>query len=125
MKVIAVIFSMLALSITSAAFAASKADDHAPKHGGIVVEVKDIDYELVAKPDRLQLYIRDHGKRVDISKASAKITLLVGTETQNVEMKVAGEKFEATGKFNVSAGAKVIAQVNLAGKTSSARFVLK
>lgn len=125
MKIIAIVFSTLALSITSAAFAASKGDDHAPKHGGIVVEVKDIDYELVAKPDRIQLYISNHGKRMDISKASAKVTLLVGTETQNIDLKVVGEKFEATGKFNVPAGAKVVANVNVGGKASSARFVLK
>ncbi len=122
MKVIATIFSALSLSIASAAFAA---DDHKPKHGGIVVEVKDIDYELVAKPDRIQLYISNHGKRIDISKASAKVTLLAGTVTQNVDLKVVGEKFEATGKFDVPAGAKVVAQVNVGGKSSSARFVLK
>ena len=121
MKLVSVI-SALTLSFASVVFAA---DDHKPLHGGIVVEVKDIDYELVAQPDRLQLYISNHGKRIDISKASAKITLLVGTVTQNVELKVAGEKFEATGKFNVSAGAKVVAQVNVGGKSSTARFVLK
>lgn len=119
------LISMLTLSMASAAFAADKHDDHTPKHGGIVVEVKDIDYELVAKPDRIQLYISNHGNRIDISKASAKVTLLVGTETQTVELKVAGEKFEASGKFNVPAGTKVVAQVNVGGKSSSARFVLK
>ena len=29
---------------------------------GVVVEVKDMDYELVAKATTLQLYLRDHGK---------------------------------------------------------------
>ena len=124
MRVMSLI-ATLTLSIASVAFAADKHDDHTPKRGGIVVEVKDIDYELVAKPDRIQLYISNHGKSIDISKASAKITLLVGTVTQTVELKVAGEKFEATGKFNVPAGAKVVAQVNVGGKSSTARFVLK
>ena len=119
------LISMLTLSMASTAFAADNHDDHTPKHGGIVVEVKDIDYELVAKPDRIQLYISNHGNRIDISKASAKVTLLVSTETQTVELKVAGEKFEASGKFNVPAGTKVVAQVNVGGKLSSARFVLK
>jgi hypothetical protein len=35
-----------------------------------VVEVKDMDYELVAKPATvIQLYLRDHGKPADVSKA--------------------------------------------------------
>ncbi len=31
-------------------------------HGGDVAEVRDMDYELVAKPAVVQLYLRDHGK---------------------------------------------------------------
>jgi hypothetical protein len=62
----------------SAAFAAGDKHDHAhehkPLHGGVVVEVKDMDYELVAKPTVIQLYLRDHGKPADVSKASAKLT---------------------------------------------------
>lgn len=79
----------------------------------------------MAKPDLLQLYLRDHGKPMDISKVAAKITLLAGTEKQDVELKPAGNRLEAKGQFKVSAGTKAVAQVSIAGKSSSARFVLK
>jgi hypothetical protein len=93
--------------------------------GGVLSTVKDVDYELVAKPDVLQLYIRDHGKPVDVSKTTAKVTLLSGSEKQEVELKPMGDKLEAKGSFKISAGTKVVAQVVSAGKTSSVRFALK
>lgn len=34
----------------------------------------------MAKPDALHLYVSDHGKPMDLSKASAKVTLLAGAE---------------------------------------------
>ena len=36
-----------------------------------MVEVKDLDLELVAKPEVIQLHLRDHGKPVDVAKALA------------------------------------------------------
>lgn len=98
--------------------------DHKPLHGGVVVDVRDVDYELVAKPDTLQLYLRAHGKAVDLSNASAKLTLLAGNDKQEVELKPAGGRLEAKGSFKTAAGTKVIAVVIVAGKTSTARFVL-
>ena len=120
------LFAVLALATTATAFAA---EDHGhetkPLHGGTVVVVKDIEYELVAKPDSLQLHLRDHGKPVDVSQASAKLTLLAGTDKQEVELKPAGDKLEAKGSFKVAANTKVVAIVSLGGKSSTARFVLK
>jgi hypothetical protein len=119
----------LALGATSPAFAAGEhghAHEHKPQHGGVVVEVKDIDYELVATPGLLQLHLRDHGKPADVSKASAKLTLLSGTDKQEVELKPAGAKLEAAGSFKLGAGTKVVAAVQQAGKpAATARFVLK
>ena len=119
----------ITLVLAGSAFAAGDkhhhAHEHKPLHGGVVVEVKDMDYELVARPDAMQLHLRDHGKAVDISKASAKLTLLAGTEKQEVELKPAGDKLEARGVFKVAANTKVVAVVSIAGKSSTARFVLK
>ena len=112
------------LAVSSLAIA-SKDHDHAPKHGGIVIEVKEIEYELVAKPDLIQLYVRDHGKAVDISKATAKLTLLTGAEKQEIELKPVAGKLEAKGSFKVAAGSKVVAAVTVGAKTTAARFVLK
>lgn len=119
----------LTLAMAGAAMAQGKqdpADDHKPMHGGVVVEVKDVDYELVAKPDTIQLYLRNHGKPIDASKASANVTLLTGSEKQEVELKPAGAGLEAKGSFKVDKGTKAIAVVSNAGKTlGTARFTLK
>jgi hypothetical protein len=119
----------VALVVTGSALAAGDAhkpgDDHAPKHGGVVTATKLMDYELVARPTVIQLYLRDHGKLADVSKATAKVTLLTGTEKQEVELKPAGDKLEATGSFKVGPGTRAVAIVTVAGKPSTARFALK
>lgn len=98
---------------------------HKPLHGGVLKTVKDIDYELVASPTALRLYVRDHGKPVDMSKASAKLTLLTGAEKQEVYLKPSGDKLEETGSFKVVSGTKAVAVLSIGGKQSTARFVLK
>ncbi len=124
------LLASIALALAGSAFAAGDKHDHAhehkPLHGGMVVEVKDIDYELVAKPTMIQLHLRDHGKPADVSKASAKLTLLSGAEKQEVELKPAGDKLEASGSFKVGPGTKVVALVTIAGKPAgTVRFALK
>lgn len=94
-------------------------------HGGVVVEVRDMDYELVAKPEAIQLHVRDHGKPADVSKASAKVTLLTGAEKQEVELQPAGDRLQATGSFKVGPGTKAVAVVTVNGKAATARFTLK
>ncbi len=127
-----VFLSAIALSvasITAVAQPTGNKHDHAhahkPLHGGVVVEVKDIDYELVAKPDTIQLHVRDHGKPADVSKASAKVTLLTGSEKQEVELKPAGDRLEAAGSFKIGPGTKAVAVVTIGGKPATARFSLK
>jgi hypothetical protein len=100
--------------------------EHKPLHGGIVTEVRVMDYELVASTDSIQMYVRDHGKPVDVTQATAKVTLLSGSEKQDVELKAAGEKMEAKGVFKLAPGAKALILISLpGGKTTTARFVLK
>ena len=118
------IVAAFALSVASTVFAAG-AHDHKPLHGGVVAEVKDVDYELVAKPSTIQIFVRDHGKPVDVSKATAKVTLLTGSDKQEVELKPAGDRLEAGGSFKVGAGTKAVAVVTINGKPATARFTLK
>lgn len=113
------------LLLSGLAWAGPNDAGHKPMHGGVLTTVKDIDYELVATPTTLRLYVRDHGKAVDLSKASAKLTLLTGAEKQEVDLKPSGEKLEVSGSFKVSAGTKAAAVISLGGKQSTARFVLK
>lgn len=120
----------VSLALAGSAFAAGDhhhtGDDHKPKHGGIVVPTKHMDYELVAKPTAIHLYLSDHGRPTDVAKASAKLTLLSGTEKQEVELKPSGDKLEAAGSFKVGPGTKAVAWVSIAGKAvGTVRFVLK
>ena len=122
------LLSAVSLCISGLAFAAGGHDhghEHKPLHGGVVSEVKDMDYELVAKPDLIQLHLRDHGKPVDVSKSNAKLTILVGTDKQEVELKPAGQQLEAAGSFKF-ANSKIVALVSVPGKApATVRFVLK
>ena len=119
------LLASITLTLAGSAFAAGDKHDHKPLHGGVVVEVKDTDFELVAKPGTIQLYLRGHGKSPDLSKATAKVTLLTGTEKQEVELKPAGDKLEATGSFKVGPGTKAVAVVTIAGKPATVRFAIK
>lgn len=112
------------LSITGATFAGGK-HDHSSKHGGIVVEAKDMDYEVVAKPEMIQIYVSDHGKPMKLEGGKAKVTLLNGSEKTEVELVPVGDKLEAKGAFKVAKGTKGVAMVTVAGKTNSVRFEIK
>ncbi len=116
--------SLIAFSAASAM--AGGADDHKPKFGGVVVETKAGDMEIVAKPDSIQIYITDHGKAMKLDGAKAKVTLLNGTEKSEADLVLVGDKLEAKGAFKVAKGTKGIAVVTLAGKPpATARFDIK
>ena len=66
-----------------------------------------MDYELVAKPTVIQLFLRDHGKPKSRSNQAGR------------------RQLEATGSFKVGPGTKAVAVVTIAGKPATARFTLK
>ena len=124
------ILASITLALAGSAFAAgdkhNHAHEHKPLHGGVVVEVKDMDYELVAKATVIQLYLRDHGKQVNVSNTKAKLTLLTGSQKQEVQLTPAadGSRLEGSGTFAAAKGTKAVVQVERGGNTASARFVL-
>lgn len=100
--------------------------DLKPLHGGVVVEANHVDYELVVKPELVALHLRDHGKPVPVTGGTAKLTLLSGTEKQDLNLAPAGDRFEVKGSFKHTAGDKAVAVVTLSGKPArTVRFVLK
>ncbi|MFO1197106.1 MAG: hypothetical protein U1E86_09050 [Burkholderiaceae bacterium] len=118
--------AMLFVCATGTAHAAG-GHDHTPKHGGVVAEANDLDFELVARPDRLTLHVRDHGKALPTQGAAARLTLLAGTErSEAVLVPAGGDRMEAQGTFKLGPGTKVVAAVTLPGrKPTNVRFVLK
>jgi hypothetical protein len=109
-----------------AAQPAIAAEDHTPKHGGVVVETKAGDLELVAKPDLIVIHVSDHGKPMKLSSASGKVTVFNGADKTEAPLVLVGDKLEAKGSFKVGVGAKALAEVSLNGKPAvAARFTLK
>jgi len=105
---------------------ATAADDHGPKHGGVVVDTKAGDLELVAKPELIVIRVSDHGKDMKVTSATGKVTVFNGNDKTEAPLALAGDKLEAKGSFKVGAGTKVLAEVALNGKPAvSARFTLK
>ncbi|MBT9525158.1 MAG: hypothetical protein IV105_07850 [Rhizobacter sp.] len=102
------------------------AEDHAPKHGGVVMETKAGDLELVAKPDVIVIHVSDHGKPMKLTSGTGKVTVFNGNDKTEAPLALVGDKLEAKGSFKVAAGAKVLAEVSLNGKPAvSARFTVK
>ena len=99
---------------------------HAAAHGGVVIEAKAMDFEVVAKPGLIQVYVDDHGKPLKLEGAKGKVTLLDGAEKSEVELVPVADRLEARGSFKVAKGTKGVVSVTLAGKpAATARFELK
>ncbi len=118
-------FATLVAAIVAAA-PVHAADDHKPQHGGVVVETKTGDMELVAKPDLIVIHVSDHGKPMKLTSATGKVTVFNGSDKTEAPLTLAGDKLEAKGSFKLGAGTKVLADVALNGKPAvAARFTLK
>jgi hypothetical protein len=118
--------ALAAVAAVAAASPAFAADDHAPKHGGVVVETKAGDMELVAKPELIVIHVSDHGKPMKLTSAAGKVTVFNGKDKTEAPLVLVGDRLEAKGSFKVGAGAKVLVEVALNGKPAvSARFTLR
>ncbi len=118
------LFPLLAAS--ALALPVIAAEDHAPKFGGVVVETKVGDLELVAKPELIVIHVSDHGKPMKLTSATGKVTVFNGSDKTEAPLALVGDKLEAKGSFKLAAGTKVSAEVALNGKpAASARFTLK
>ena len=114
------------LIATALALPAFAAEDHAPKHGGVVVETKAGDLELVAKPELIVIHVSDHGKPMKLTSASGKVTVFNGNDKTEAPLALIGDKLEAKGSFKLGAGTKVLADLTVNGKPAvAARFTLK
>jgi hypothetical protein len=122
MKSIMVIATLLISFITPAQ--AGAGHELKPMHGGVIVEAKDVDVELVAKADSLSLYLTDHGKPIPLDGGTAKLTILIGSEKKDYELLPNGGKLEVKGNFAIPKGAKAIAVIKIKAKVVTARFNL-
>jgi hypothetical protein len=117
---------MISVTASVMALVAQAAEDHQPKHGGVVVETKAGDMELVAKPELIVIHVSDHGKPMKLTSATGKVTVFNGNDKAEAPLALAGDKLEAKGSFKVGAGTKILADVAPNGKPAvAARFTLK
>ena len=114
---------LLSLVVASSLFAATPAlagagHDHGPQYGGVVRELHNVAYELVAKPDSLTLYVSDHGKPISTQGATAEAVIYAGNGKTTVKLEPAGEnRMMVKGSFKVGVGVRVVLTTSLSGKT--------
>ena len=96
------------------------------QHGGVVSVVKDTNYELVARAGEVLLFVTDHGKAVDLSGATAKLTLLSGSKKEELTLVPGKDALQAKSDFAMAAVTKAVAQVSMKGQpTQAVRFSVK
>ncbi len=106
----------LAAALNVSPALAGAGHDHGPKYGGVVREVKNVTYELVAKPDSLTLYVNDHGKPVSTLGAQADAVIYAGNDKTTVKLDPSGEnRMMAKGSFRVGVGVRVALTTMLPG----------
>lgn len=117
------ILAILLITLFNLSYAAG---DHEtkPLYGGKVSVFKDIDIELVARSNELKVYLRDHGKPIQLKRGTAKITLLQGGSTKNYELPLKGDHFELTGSFPVAKDSKAVVVIQSEDKVITARYTL-
>lgn len=97
------------------------------RHGGIVVQKGDMEYELVAKADSLNIFVYDDDKPAATKGGKATVVLMSGNDKKAIELEPAGgNKFKAKGNFPIKPGSKAIATIELSGRNKEeASFTLK
>ncbi|MBK7900698.1 MAG: hypothetical protein IPJ99_15525 [Betaproteobacteria bacterium] len=86
-----------------------------PQFGGVVAEAGEVQFEIVGKDGRVTVHVSNHGNPVDVSGASAKLTVLSGADRSEVELKpVGGDRLEGQG--SIASGAKLLVTLQWPGK---------
>jgi hypothetical protein len=120
--------SIRAVALACALIASTGAvahDDPKPRHGGTVQVVNDVSYELVPRNGSVEIHVSDHGKPVPTAGMSGRLTIMVGSQTSNVELVATGDRLEARG-VSLSKGAKVVAVLATAKKSAvTVRFTVR
>jgi hypothetical protein len=97
------------------------------KHGGIVQSANDLAYELVDKDGKTTIYIDDHGEDLPTAGATGTLTVLKGGQKTELPLEAAGgNTLVVKGNAGLVAGAKAVAAITFADKTTAnVRFSVK
>jgi len=85
--------------------------DAKPKHGGQVQAASDLNFELVAQPGGVLLYLEDHDQPLSSAGFSGKLTVLLDGAKSDAPLKPAGDNKLLAAGLKLAAGAKAVAVV--------------
>jgi hypothetical protein len=121
------LMALVAMAVTVSFSGNVLAHGDKAKYGGVVSTANDMSFELVNKDGKATVYVNDHGKPVDTTGATGKLTVLNGAEKTEVPLEAAGSNTLATKEdAKLAKGSKAIAAVTFADKkTVNVRFSVK
>ncbi len=93
-------------------------------HGGIVAEAGHAQFEIVARDGRITVHASNHGAPLATAGASGKLTVLTGTNKQEIPLQASGQD-RLQGQGKLTAGDKLLLNVIWPGqKPLQARAVV-
>jgi uncharacterized Zn-binding protein involved in type VI secretion len=121
------LIAMVAMAVAVAATGNALAHGDKPKHGGVVSSASDMNFELVNKDGKAELYVTDHGKPVDTTSATGKLTVLNGKDKTEVALDGTSENtLMSKEDAKLAKGSKAVAAITFADKkTVNVRFAVK
>lgn len=97
------------------------------KHGGLVLSDQGVAVEFDAQPTYLDLYLTENDKPVDLTGATAHITLLNGVNITDAYLDPSADKDRLTinGEYKLRHGTRMIVRVTLAdGRKLNLRYLV-
>ncbi|MEO6744575.1 MAG: hypothetical protein ABIN08_08855 [Caldimonas sp.] len=79
-------------------------------HGGMSLDTKAGDLELVAKSDLIVIHVVDHGKATKLTSATGRGTVYDSSEKTEAPPVLAGDRVEAKGTWKVARGQQGLGQ---------------
>ncbi len=101
---------VLGLSLSSAVLAHG---DLKPAHGGQIIEGKKMTVELVAQPEMVTVFLREHENLVDTKNATGEVILLNRGRKQVITLSPAGENSLKGNGVTLEKNAKAIVKIKV------------
>jgi hypothetical protein len=116
----------LALLLAASPAAMAGAHDHAPEHGGKLVESGHHHLEIVAKDGALEVYVEgEDGKPEDVAAAKATATVLSEGKAETIQLAPAGGILKGSGSFKAVKGTAIVVTLTMPDhKPEQARITL-
>jgi hypothetical protein len=99
--------------------------DPVPQRGGVLQSIDEMDFELVIKSEKIDLYVSDDGAELSSENMSGTLTIVTESGKEKVDLKPAGINRLRASNVTAASGSRVIAIVKLAdGKSMAIQFAI-